>query len=367
MTVSTDKTVSIVASKNLVKALKTAAGITSPYSLTALQHLHLKFFGDDLTVESTSFDLYFRQTVFIPELGVQEPFSVMVHRDTVKTLKPGMDVAFGESSYTFGGIKYTSACVPADFPKFPELSAKNGGLTTSSDYFTELDACAISASDSEVRPVLTGVCHRGSTLIATDGLRLGSSLLSCEFPKDFILPSWPASLLRKVFGKSSAYLVYDDLYVQYRGNGYQIMIRQIEGTYPDVSRIMPSMFKTTVTVRGVDHWITALDRAITVHKQIPKRDRDESYIVRLEFDQSGIVLSVRNREQSEYNAPLPGDVSERPLTIACNAQYLKDALGQVGDGAEIQLSSPDKPFVLKSSPDKSYGFTALVSPIKVKQ
>jgi len=367
LTVSTDKVVSLVASKNFVSALKAAAGMTSPYAHRAvLQHLHLRFSGDDVVVEAASLDLYFRHNIFLLELGVLAPFSVMVHRDAVKTLKPGMDVTFGEKSYTFGGIKYTPACAPEEFPLFPELDNSKVQTTTAHGYFAELAACAVATAESEVRPILTGVCHRGNTLVATDGLRLCSAETSTEWPKDVVVPGWAAAMLQRAFGVSSSYMAYDDRYVQYRGNGYRIMIRAIEGMYPNVSRIIPSLFKTTVTVRGVEEWIAACDRAITVHKQIPKKNRDENYDIRLEFDRLGIKLSVRNQEQSEYSILLPGDVSDRALNIACNAQYLKDALLQVGEGAEIQLSAPDKPFVLKSSADKPYQRTALVSPLKMK-
>jgi len=363
MSSKTERMVTLTASKNLVTALKTAAGVT-PKRVTkhVLESVYVSFHGEEVSINATDLDTWYHQRVSIPDLAVMKPLTLLVHRDAIKSMKPGMVIAFGETSYQVGAITYPQYCSVEEFPKFPELQSDAHKTPLDSQYFDDLADCAVSASDGEIRPVLTTVCHRSDYLAATDGLRLLKAEQSTRWSLDIKIPAQRGKLLQKVFSGCQASVMYDEFYAGYQSETCEVTIRQVQGAYPDVTRLFPptSTALCRVAITDSQPWLEACDTALIVYKQTPKDHRDSNKTLTMVFDGGRVTLSAQ--AEQKFETTVDAKVSGTPSTLMCNAQHLRDALVQVGDGAELQVFGAKQPFILAASHRK-----ALVSPIKPRE
>ncbi len=361
MSVTRPYTVSLNINKHLVQALKAAASVaTKSLAGQALRCVKLSFDGDDLTVEATDLVVWYRQTIFMPGLDVIQPFSVMVDGAVLSKIKSATEAVFNEKFYVFNNINYIPISWSEDFPRFPTLSNDAHKIALEKQYFSDFADVAMSASDSEVRPILTAVCHRENSLLATDGLRLYIAEQPLSWPKEVNVPAEYARLLKKTFAESGSWMANDEFYTRYHGNGFDITIKNVDGTYPGVSRVIPMSTKTIGVIADVNPWISACDAVLMMHNQIKKEYRDLNNTLSLSINESSLTISAKSSE-AEFKTEIPFSIAGPPLTIACNARFLKDALMQIGDGAEIGFNSNKQPFVAKSTRK-----TALVSPINLR-
>ena len=121
--------------------------------------------------------------------------------------------------------------------------------------------------------------------------------------------------------------------------------RLLEGNYPDTSRLIPTEYKTSITING-RNLLQAIDRASLFARE------DRNNIVHFSTDGSPHV-------QISSNSPDVGNVEElveaiayrmvKPLKISFSAKYMMDALKAIdGQDLKIHFTGSMRPFILKS-------------------
>ncbi|MDW0118878.1 DNA polymerase III subunit beta [Sporosarcina thermotolerans] len=209
-------------------------------------------------------------------------------------------------------------------------------------------------SQQETRPILTGVhwetVNEKLVCVATDSHRLARRELTPELmpesPFSVVIPGKSLQELNKILPDNSdlVEIVIADQQVLFKSRNVLFYSRLLEGNYPDTSRLIPSEYKTTVTVNG-RQLLQAIDRASLLARE------ERNNIVRF-FADEGKMLEVSS------NSPEIGkveelieaiDVTGEDLKISFSAKYMMDALKAIdGQDIAIHFTGAMRPFILKS-------------------
>ncbi|TCP52235.1 DNA polymerase-3 subunit beta [Tumebacillus sp. BK434] len=253
----------------------------------------------------------------------------------------------GKSEYNLHGLDHE------EFPRLPQVSG-NQIFSMQSDILKDMiRQTSFAVSGEEIRPVLTGVMFtlkKGSLkFVATDSHRLATRESSVEAPEDLeihnvIIPGKSLNELGRLLADDSSLvdLVVADNQVLVQMDKTQFYTRLIDGQYPDISRIIPSNFKTGLTVKTKDLQ-GAVERASLIAKE------HENNLVRLNIKTGGIEISS--------NSPDVGKVSESieevtvngdELLIAFNSKFMLDALRVIdSEDLLIEFTGSMSPFLVK--------------------
>ncbi|MDV6378829.1 DNA polymerase III subunit beta [Sporosarcina sp. GW1-11] len=209
-------------------------------------------------------------------------------------------------------------------------------------------------SQQETRPVLTGVqwMMKENELycIATDSHRLARRIITPEVqastPFNAVIPGKSLQELSKILpDHSTAVEIFiANQQVLFKLHNVLFYSRLLEGNYPDTSRLIPSEYKTSITING-RNLLQAIDRASLLARE------DRNNIVHFSTDGSPHV-------QISSNSPDVGNVEELveavhiegdPLKISFSAKYMMDALKAIdGQDLKIHFTGSMRPFILKS-------------------
>ncbi|GMA52650.1 hypothetical protein GCM10025857_40070 [Alicyclobacillus contaminans] len=350
------QTVEFQTTKKFVEAFKQATAVAPKKSRIKqiLEHVKLSVDGQSVTVEATDLQVYYRRTVKIDGVSTQIPVQTMLHRSAAKTLKPGVRIALAEQTYTVGPVTSLSED-PLAFPSWPLVEGDS--VTVDPAYFTALASVAEFADTSEARPVLTTVCHRGHTVVATDGMYLLEAQAGCEFAREIKVPSNVAPTLKKVFGKTGATLTYDDTRALYSHDSTEVVVRLQDGSYPDTSRLFEDGLKVKFYIHDVAPWINALDDVITMY-QLSGTDKGQ-HPVWLRQQNNEVTLSAHGAGTSfSTKLTVSGPAGDWEYTI--DATLLRTALAHSTGTVAMRAGEPKKPILLESD-----GRKALIAPFIV--
>jgi DNA polymerase-3 subunit beta len=240
----------------------------------------------------------------------------------------------------------------AEFPRLPAFH-NTVSITVASDALADLiRSTAFATANTEVRPTLTGIHIQSTsdtlTFTATDGLRLATRSIRHASPQEVewnaVIPGKSLNELAKILPDEQAPVTiqFTTSHCLFAQASTLFYTRLIEGAYPDTSRIIPSTYKTQITV-DTDAITSAIDRAALI---APVRD---NHMVRLHIAADTLTVSSSSPEVGNVSENLP--LSEKTgddLTIAFNARYVLDAL-KVCNTAQVlvQFNGPQQPFVIR--------------------
>jgi len=224
------------------------------------------------------------------------------------------------------------------------------------------------ASNEEYRAIFRGVqlefSERGLRAVASDGYRL--ALFDLERPQPFVrkavVPARSVDEVVRVLrsaGTGEAGLALGPgvlaLEVGQGGEGaLRMAVRLMEGEFPDYERVIPREFPSRVALE-VEPFREALRRVSVL------ADR-QNHRVDLLFGEGQALLSAEGdygRGQEEVPVGLEGT----PMGLAYNARYLLEALGPLTGSAELLLSGPKSPSLIR--PLGGGGYQAVVVPLRV--
>jgi len=222
-------------------------------------------------------------------------------------------------------------------------------------------------SSSESRPVLTGVNWQVTegelVCTATDSHRLArrkTSLTELSGEYSAVIPGKSLQELSKILadGSTPVDIVLASQQVLFKSGNVLFFSRLLEGNYPDTSRLIPSEYKTNVTVNGKT-LLQAIDRASLLARE------DRYNIVKFSADEGKVV-------EISSNSPEIGKVEEQieaitvegeELKISFSAKYMMDALKAIdGQDVMIQFTGSMRPFILKSAHDDA--IIQLILPVR---
>ncbi|MFT5679524.1 MAG: DNA polymerase-3 subunit beta [Myxococcota bacterium] len=187
-------------------------------------------------------------------------------------------------------------------------------------------------------------------VVTTDGSRLSYSETPFEgefgMGRRMLLPRKALSEIRKlidndkgiwhvVFGDRSATLKTDDL---------TLMIRLVDGEFPDYRRVLPDNSQRRVTVSR-EHFTNALKRVAIVAS-------DRNHSVRFAFESDRMVLSARNVDLGEAREEVPIELSGEPMVTGFNVKYFQDILSATkSDQMILRLGDALDPCIIEM-PDR---------------
>lgn len=359
--------------KESVAHLKLAASVVNKrVSKPILHTVKLSVHNGMLTATSTDLETWIT-TLIADYIEHDTDIDVIVDVDVVKSLKAPkgkntMSLLLTSDGVSFDGITTKSFDV-AEYPIAPLVEELHTAVVEPS-YVDQFAAVAVSASSSEIRPLLTGVCHRRNTLIATDGMRLTQFTRddtdSLTVESNVIVPATIAKTMKKCAKKTTHHIgiEVDEYRINYSfldevgTEQVSLTTRLIDGNYPDITRIIPQSHRTVINV-DVAQWLTAHEKALQTAKSKDNR------MVNLSIEPStGVVELSTKSDMSEYETDLQCNGTGDELAIAYNCQYMIDALKQVDDIAvTIGFNGNNQPFTITNFHENKL---ALISPISLR-
>ena len=243
---------------------------------------------------------------------------------------------------------------PSEYPLLPEIQDDLHFAIPADIIKSLIRETVFAVSTSESRPVLTGVhwqLKSGELVcVATDSHRLARRKMTIEHLPEgeysVVIPGKSLNELSKIIGDSSqpVQIAMTNQQVLFKTEDVLLYSRLLEGNYPDTSRLIPTEFKTVVTMNG-----KALFQAIDRASLLAREERNN--IVRFSSLERDII-------EISSSSPEIGEVEEEIQTtsfdgeeikISFSAKYMMDALKAFdGQDVTIQFTGSMRPFILNS-------------------
>ena len=256
----------------------------------------------------------------------------------------------------------------SEYPSLPELSADQQFTIPADLLKSIIRETVFAVATSESRPVLTGVnwnIHNGELIcVATDSHRLARRKVKLEqLPPEInnvVIPGKSLNELNKILEDSTnpVQIVITSQQVLFKTEDVLFFSRLLEGNYPDTSRLIPTDFKTSVTIDG-KALLQAIDRASLLARE------DRNNVVRFETIENNVV-------EISSNSPEIGKVEEEitvsnmegeGLKISFSAKYMMEALKAIdGQDVVIQFAGAMRPFIIRSIHDDA--ILQLILPVR---
>lgn len=246
-----------------------------------------------------------------------------------------------------------------EFPLVPEPDDENGFTVEAEDLNTGLVQVTFAASTDESHPVLTGVLAEfegaSLTLAAADGFRLSLRQIplieAVPAPFSVIIPARALSELMRITSGLG-----EPVHVSTTRPHNQILFHTadtvlnsqlIDGSFPDVRRIIPSSHKTRVVV-GREEILQACKRAAIFA-------RDVANIITLRVQEGELTVAADSAESGQGSTRLMASVEGAGLEIAFNVRFLIDVFSALDTPqVALELNSATNPGVVKAIGDEAF-------------
>ncbi len=292
--------------------------------------------------------------------------------ETTVTLKRGqnnyLEVKSGSAEFRIVGL-------PAeDFPALPRFDKVPFEDVEAGLVLDMIERTFFAVSTDETRYNLNGVYFEPAAgslrLVATDGHRL--SLSERPVPGTFglkrgvILPKKGLQELKKLLAeaaesgeeKPEAKLGFLENSAIFRRPGVVLVMRLIEGLFPDYKQVIPKAGEKVVKLGRTRFGETL--------RRISLLSSDKAHAVKLDLSKGVLRVLSQNPDLGEAKEDVPVEYEGEPLKIGFNARYLIEVLGVIRSG-EVQLELADdlSPGVLRGAEEPDQGFTAVVMPMRI--
>ncbi len=279
-----------------------------------------------------------------------------------------LEVKSGPSEFRIVGLP------SEDFPALPSFDKVPFVDVAPALLLEMIERTFFAVSTDETRYNLNGVFFEPSgetlRLVATDGHRL--SLSEREVGAGFglkrgvILPKKGLQELKKLLAeaaesgeeKPESRLGFVENSAIYRRPGVVLVMRLIEGLFPDYKQVIPKAGEKQLRLgRG---------RFLETLRRVSLLSSDKAHAVKLDLSKGLLRVLSQNPDLGEAKEEVPVDYAGEPLKIGFNARYVMDVL-QVLRSNEVvfELADDLSPGVLKGGDEADQGFTAVVMPMRI--
>jgi len=288
---------------------------------------------------------------------VHEPGSMLINAATfgelIKTFPPGVqlqcELAAATQTLKITGLQagfktQLKGMAANDFPSVPTLTTEGALAIQGSQLISMFQAVRQAVATDQARPLLTAVHFKlasNQLLIETaDGFRMHRAAVGYASPKqvDIAIPGSAIDAMLKAV--DPAELVYVKFMeregriarVAFIQDTLQLICNSMEGSYPDISAIIPKSSPVTVTVVS-SVLLACLRRADQM--------ADGTHLVRLNIKPGTatvpgrIEVSTREAETGDHLETLSATVSG-PIDISLNLRYLQE-LVRAADTPTVKL------------------------------
>ena len=225
---------------------------------------------------------------------------------------------------------------------------------TAKDLKAIVSQTAFACSDKDQRPVLTGVnfnCE-GNTLYCsgTDSYRLARKTIHLSTTQDFNITIPSKSLVEVVRSVSDEDLVnifVDSKKAQFVFDKTVIQTRLIDGTFPDVQRIIPTSSVSKMLVDSYEISST-IDRTNFIRN-------DKIHLIKLECSPDQTHIKTYSSEIGNSDEILTQcEYEGEDISLTCNGTYMLDAIKALScEKVLIEFSGFMKPIKVSNPEDDS--------------
>ncbi|WP_134702309.1 DNA polymerase III subunit beta [Ammoniphilus sp. YIM 78166] len=253
----------------------------------------------------------------------------------------------GKSEFSLNGLD------PDDFPRLPQIEEEKVFSLTSDMLKTMVKQTAFAAATTELRPILTGIMWalEGDQLrfVATDSHRLASRRSFVEAATDLSLenivtPGKSMQELNKILPDNDSLvdIVVTDNQILFKTDRILFYSRLLNGTYPDVNRIIPQQSKTDIILKTKE-FLHAIERASLLAK-----DGKNNVVKFSVTPHSSVELSSISPEVGKVTEELQASsVEGEELKISFNAKYMLDTLRVIdSEEVKIRFTGAMSPFII---------------------
>ncbi len=360
----------VILKSHLLQALQTISkAIPSRTPKPILYGVHLMAVADHLQV--TAYDLEIGiQTLIVqsedpndPTLQIEQEGSIVLNAkyllDITRKLPHKLiridvndltaTIHSGSATYILNGMD------SREYPQLPIISEEMCLSMSSDVLLTLIEQTAFATATSEIRPTLTGVLFSFQEpqlhFIASDSHRLSIHAVQAETKYAYekleaIIPGKSLIELIKILPASNVltdvYIADNQLLVSFELTKFYS--RLIEGQYPDISRIIPTTWRTAIEV-DPKQFTGSIERAALLARE------NENQVIRLYLRRTHIEITSHSPDIGKVTETVdPISFEGEDLQIACNAKFLLDALKVLNtEQVRIEFSSPGSAFILKPS------------------
>lgn len=264
-----------------------------------------------------------------------------------------------------------------DANEFPIIPTGHDGqrVVVAAPLFKEMiEQVAFAAATDETRPILTGVMLRFDadkiTLAAADGFRLSVRSAHLENgasqPTTVIVPARTMSEVGRVLGDSEnnveIIITRDRNQILFHVDNVDVVSQLIEGSFPDVQRLIPQSYATRTTV-DTGQLLKATRRAYIFA-------RDAANILRMKISDTEpgmpgtLTLQAEASEVGGNVEELVASIEGKAMEAAFNAKYLMDVLNVMrAPQVIIETTSSSTPGVIR--PVGGDSFVHVIMPMHI--
>lgn len=361
----------------LLRALEQVAGVVERRNTIAILSNLLMIVGDG-TLSVTGTDLDIEATASAPASGeLRTTVSSDKILAAVKSFKPGkLTIAQVDGRHAVTvkqgrGVRTISTLPTDDFPKRAALGSAVS-FSMSCEVLTRIfGACVVAQSSDETRYYLIGVfLHttdgklRGA---ATDGHRL--IRVEADIPDgaqdlaDIIVPKKTVAQVLQLLGKAKG-----DVAIQSNGTAISFQIgsssiisKLIEGTFPDYSRVIPSVAKNKITV--VRETLTSAVAAVA--SVVNAGGNTKVRAVAMDFGGDAQEVSANDPDGTSASEPIEATYEGVPVRFGLNSQYLREVANVFTEGAALTITLQDPAAPLRIVSDKDPDIVGVLMPMRV--
>ena len=272
-----------------------------------------------------------------------------------------------------GAAEFRIVGLPAeDFPALPKPEKVPFVQVDAAMMLRLIERTIFAVSSDETRYNLNGVFFETQggkvRLVATDGHRL--SLAEADSPGDFklkkgvIIPRKGLLELKKLLAeaveggeeKPSAEIGFVESSAIVRRAGVTLVMRLIEGMFPDYHQVIPKGGEKVLTVGRA--------RLLETLRRVSLLASDKSHAVKLELGKGSLRVLSQNPDLGEAKEDVTVEYQGEPLKIGFNARYLIDVLQVLGsEDVAFELADDLSPGVLRPAGEE--GYTAVIMPMRI--
>lgn len=254
---------------------------------------------------------------------------------------------------------------PADYPELPNVH--QAGLTLLSVEFQEIIMQTVFAVAKDfTRPSLTGVhfiIRDGVlTCVATNSQRLALRKLTIDSNHDvsFTVPGNSLNEYLKLHRhqQEDLHIVWDSRHIAFHTQTFTLYSRLIEGVFPDLSRLIPDTFKTTL-ILNKSRFLSGIDRAAIFSSEW----RNHNVLLEV-IDDTRIKISSNGTETGRIEETQEMErTGDDPFRVTLDARFLLEALKVIDEEiVKISYSGEMKPILIE--PVGNLHHLHLVSPVR---
>lgn len=277
-----------------------------------------------------------------------------------------LEIKINKSRYNIVGLS------PEEYPIFPTIQGTKFTTIQSEVLLDMINKTIYSVSNDETRYHLNGVYFEQIKkddsiqlrMVATDGHRLSVVERKTQIENQLslnagvIVPRKGLNEIRKILEtvEGSVEIAFEGAQIIVRNKATTIMVRLIEGKYPNYQQLIPQTLKKKVSIPK-EIFASALRRVSLLSNQKSKG-------VTLNLAEGMLEISSNNPELGEGKDELEIKYQGENLKIGFNARYLLDILNSIEDeSVEFSLNDQLSPGLIR--PDSDKGYTCIVMPMRI--